>query len=236
MRNLKFSILNEKHKQVAITYNKKTLKFQFKVKRSFTVLKKLLKAYPKFINIHSLDNILNDPNRAHSDLRISDGFANFLIEKRNNRGVMHLKIDIEKLFKIYGNVDSKKFLSLSSSLRKNLSKDEQDKLYKLFDGRCNITGVKLHKNLKGNYFFKHLLIPAYDHRRPLSKNGSNELTNWQLISKLANDEKNKICNICDGKNCEQCALAFPEKYKTIQPTNQDISELKINQVKKLSEN
>ncbi len=227
MTDFSFKILNEKKKEVKVTYKNKSLKFQLKIKRSFTVLKRLLRAYPKFINIHSLDSVLNDPNRAHSDLRIANGFANFLMEKKNSRGVMHVKLNIKKLFEVYRDKNSKKFLSLSGSLRKNLSKEQQNNLYKSFDGKCNITGIKLHQNLKGSYFFKHCLMASYDHRRPISKKGTNELSNWQLISKLANDEKNKICNICDGKNCEKCALAHPEKFNIIQFNKQDISGLRI---------
>lgn len=62
MKNYSFRILNEEKKQFEITYNVKTLRFQLKIKRSFTVMKELLNAYPEFINIHILDGKLNDPN------------------------------------------------------------------------------------------------------------------------------------------------------------------------------
>ncbi|MBS3056911.1 MAG: hypothetical protein J4473_05775 [Candidatus Aenigmarchaeota archaeon] len=226
--NFSYKILNEDDKQVGISYKNKTIKFQLKVKRSFIVLKKLLEAYPDFINIHSLDNILHDPNRAHSDLRIANGFANFLIEKKDKKRVVHLKIDVEKLFRFFKSDDPDKFMTLSvPHLRKSLSYIDQDKIYEKFRGRCNITGIKVYNHLQGNYFFKHLLMASYDHRRPISKGGSNDLSNWQLVSKLANDEKNKICNICNGKKCEQCALAYPEKYNTIQPNNQKIDDIRV---------
>ncbi len=227
MPDFSFNVLNEKKKEVEITYNNKILKFRLRVKRSFTVLKKLLEAYPNFFNIHGLDNILNDPNRAHSDLRIADGFANFLIEKKDSRGVMQIKINIEKLFEVYKDKDSNEFLQLAGSIRKSLSKKEQEELFRKFKGKCNIMGIKLNKKLDGSYFFKHGLIASYDHRKPVSKGGSNDLSNWQLISRLANDEKNKICNICDGKKCDKCALAYPEKFNIIQFNKQNISGLKI---------
>jgi hypothetical protein len=220
-------LIDENKRQVEITYGEKKLKFQLKVKRSFTVIKKLLEAYPNFINIHSLDSILNDPNRAHSDLRIANGFANFLIEKTDKKHVMFVKLDVEKLFK-FCRADTKDGLVrlYSRHIREGLSEENKKLIYKNFKGRCNITGIKVFDKVKGNKFFKSLMVTTYDHRRPLSKGGSNELFNWQLLSKLANDEKNKICNICDGIKCEQCALAYPEKFNIIQPTGQDISELR----------
>lgn len=227
MANYSFKILSESKKQVEINYEDKTLRFQLKQKRSFTVLKKLLEAYPDFINIHSLDSIYHDPNRAHSDLRITNGFANFLVEQRGDKQVMLVKIDIPKLFQ-FCKPPRGEFIQLAPmDTRKVLSSKERDEIYKKFEGRCNITGIKVYNEIKGNKFLKSLMLASYDHRRPLSKRGSNELYNWQLLSKLANDEKNKICNTCDGSRCEQCALAYPEKFNIIQANNQDISELRI---------
>lgn len=62
--------------------------------------------------------------------------------------------------------------------------------------------------------------------RPLKKSGANEEYNLQLISKLANMEKNKICNSCENSKCEICALAHPEKVSVIYPTGQDITVLR----------
>lgn len=66
------------------------------------------------------------------------------------------------------------------------------------------------------------MIIEYDHRIPLFKGGSNDITNYQIISKLANKEKNKICNGCMVDDCENCALAFPEKTLIILPNKQDL--------------
>lgn len=92
---LTFRIINEREKKIELNYKGKTLRFQLRKKRSFTVLRHLLESYPNFLNIHDLDSILHDPNRAHSDLRNDDGFASFLIEEKRGRGVMH---DAKKLF------------------------------------------------------------------------------------------------------------------------------------------
>ncbi len=228
MKNYSFGILNEKEKQFEITYKRKTLRFQLKIKRSFTLMKELLCAYPEFISIHVLDGILNDPNRAHSDLRIGNGFSNFLIEKRDENRVMNVKIDVEKLFKYYGHISSDKFISLSvPEYRNALTEQQQDEIYNKFKERCNITGIELNRQLIDIHFFcKSLVQGVYDHRRPISKGGTNELENWQLLSVYVNTEKNKICNICNKNACEKCALAFPEKFDIIQANNQDISKLK----------
>ena len=224
-----YKILNEANKEVEIRYKNKKLRFKLKVKRAFTVLKVLLKVYPEYRNIHDLDSVLHDPNRAHSDLRIADGFASFLDEKKGKSRVNYLRLNVERLFKYCRVDDPNKFTSLSAVYgRESFSENLKEEIYKKFKGRCNITGIKLCKNPpKDKIFMKNFMLSTYDHRRPLSKNGSNEKFNLQLISKAVNDEKNKICNICSIVKCEQCALAYPENFKIILPTEQDISGLRL---------
>lgn len=228
MENFRYRIIDEKKKQIEIIYNDKILRVQLKIKRSFTVIKELLRVYPEFFNIHKLDGILNDPNRAHSDLRIGNGFSNFLIEKRGQNKVMYVKINIEKLFKYYGHIGPDKFISLAiQEYRSELNNQQQNDIYSKFKGRCNITGIGLYRELRDIHFFcKSLVQPTYDHRRPISKGGTNKLENWQLLSIFVNAEKNKICNICNKNTCEECALAYPEKFNIIQANNQDITNLK----------
>lgn len=223
-----YRILNESKKQFEITFKGKTLKFQLKIKRSFTVMKALLESYPDYLNIHDLDNILSDPNRAHSDLKSENGFSNFLIEKRDKKRVNNIKLDIEKIFQHWDHKRSDEFLKFSPAYyRSSLNKDQKNELYEKFKGKCNITGIKVHKKLKGNFFCSQLLTASYDHRIPVSRGGSNEFENWQLISVYMNREKNKICNSCTKISCNICALAFPEKYNVIQANSQDISLFKI---------
>jgi hypothetical protein len=228
MKEFSYKILDEKKKRVRITYGDKTLKFQLKIKRSFTVLKELLRAYPNFFNVHDLDTKLHDPNKAHSDLKLANGFANFIIEKRGSDRSMQAKIDIENLFKYYGHKDSKQYISLSiPEYRGGLTNEIKDIIFEKFNGKCNITGIKLNRKLQGiHYFGKSLVTARYDHRKPVSKNGTEDLENFQLLSDYLNSEKNKICNICAKNNCEVCALAYPEKYDIIQANEQNIKELK----------
>ncbi len=229
MKNYSYKILSKKKKQIEIEYNHKVLKFQLKIKRAFTVLKELLKAYPNFINIHRLDGILNDPNRAHSDLRLGNGFGNFLLEKRDEKRVMNLKLDIEKLFKYYGHIDTSRFIALSiPEYRRGLTAKQQVQIFNNFKGRCNITSIVLNRGLKDvHYFCKSLVIPTYDHRVPISKGGKDDLDNWQVLSVYINAEKNKICNVCNKSDCIKCALAYPEKHTVIQANNQDIGNLMV---------
>src|SRR3989344_4873150 len=226
----RYRIINDKKKQVEITYKNKTIRLQLKKKRSFTVLKKILEVYPSFLNIHDLDKQLNDPNRAHSDLRIEDGFANFLEEKRGDKKVMHVKLDVKKLFeyvRMPENHEEYVHLAISMQSRETLTPELKSEIYEKFGGKCNITGLKVYNNVQGSKFMKKLMVAVYDHRRPSSKGGSNEKTNLQLISEMANSEKNKICNACDGRRCEQCALAYPERFDVIQPTRQNIKDLRF---------
>lgn len=222
-----YKIINNKEKKVEITYSKKRLLFQLRVKRAFTVLIELLKAYPGYINIHSLDKTLNDPNRAHSSLRNENGFAEYLIEKRGDQRVNYIKIDIDKLFNNYYGKRIIGCITLSVlDLRKVLSDEVKDRIFKKHKGKCNITNISLYQNLPQAHFFKSGLLATYDHRIPISKGGKDIESNLQLLSVLANNEKNKICNKCVSGKCNKCALAFPERFDLILMNGQNISVFK----------
>ena len=226
---LTFHVLNDKKKLINLTYKGRSGNFQLKVKRSFTVLKAILNNHPNLMNIHSLDSILNDPNKALSELKISDGFDHFLIIEKKNK-VVHVKLDIEKLFNTV-NLDTDPIRLYPADNRITFTKQERQEIYDKFKGKCNITGIQLFHTddfPTERAFMKNAMIPAYDHRQPLKKTGSNQLHNLQLLSQLANQEKNKICNACANPKCEICALAHPERTTVIYPTNQDIKNLRRN--------
>ena len=219
------SVIDERKKIVEITFGPETLRLQLRVKRAFTVLLALLKAYPNYLNIHDLDSTFNDPNRALSSLRLEDGFEPF-IDTESLRNVTHAKLNLDRLFDLI-NKDSEVITLSPSDNRINISKDQQLSLFEKFDGRCNITGVKLALEIKRKHtFFKNHLLATFDHRQPLSKGGDNQDHNFQLISRAANQEKNRICNMCKEPKCSICALAHPEKVTRILPTGQDISVLR----------
>lgn len=220
-----FSVLDDK--QVEIWYKeKRKLRFQLKQKRAFLVLIKLIEIYPGYLNLHDLDNIYSDPNKAYSELKLTDGFLNFVSEKKGNKNVITAKIDLDKLFNQFHPTNSDKFINLTSAdPRSNLSEKGKETIYKKFDGKCNITGVKLLPNRpEHTLFMKQSIIPAYDHRIPLFQGGNNTPDNMQLVSEQVNQEKRKICISCKNVKCEECALAFPEEYHIIQANFQDISE------------
>jgi len=224
-----YRIIDQQKKIVELTFRGESLKFGLKVKRAFKVLIELVKRYPIFMNIHDLDDMFHDPNRALSSLRKEDGYEHFLeIEYRNK--VTFVKLDAEKLFET-ANKKTEIINLWPRDNRESLSRDLQERLITNFDGRCNITGIGLKENTEfGNVvFMKNAMLLAFDHRKPLSKGGTNQEHNFQLLSKMANDEKNKICNACIDPQCEICALAHPERSTVIYPTKQDISNLRRNQ-------
>ncbi len=53
-----------------------------------------------------------------------------------------------------------------------------------------------------------------DHRVPRSRNGSNELGNWQPLCAQCNNVKSNTCQGCT-LNCNVCSWAFPEEYKQL---------------------
>jgi len=228
-----WKIADEKNKIIEICKNNKCFKMQLREKRAFFVLTKLLDRYPNFLNIHELDKDYNDPNKAYSDLKILEGFEIVIEEiKAKNRSI-EAKINLDDLFEYLDEYYDTDIIIKNpfSKDRNSISKARQKKIYEKFNGRCNITGYKLYKyRPKENLFMKSSLTPSYDHRRPIFKKGSDTDDNIQLISELANREKNKICLKCKIDECENCALAYPESYNIIKANNQNIEDI-INKIK-----
>lgn len=227
---------DDKLKEITLTYNgvEHTLKFQ--IKRAYTVCHHLIECYPQYMDIHSLDGILNDANRAMSDLKNDDGYANFILERRNERRNLEYKIDLNALFQRFPEAG---VLQLGTRTRLQPSPQLKQELKNRHKMRCNITGIGLFDNIEGQSFLKNMQLVQYDHRVPLSKGGSEDphnIDNWQLLSELVNREKNKMCNSCQSAKCDKCALAFPERYSTIQANMQDITEfIKIRHLLELEQ-
>lgn len=53
-----------------------------------------------------------------------------------------------------------------------------------------------------------------DHKIPRSRNGSNDLGNWQPLCEQCNNIKSNACRGCQ-LNCNVCCWAFPEEYKQL---------------------
>ena len=141
-----------------------------------------------------------------------------------------LKLNVPSLSTVFSSSKNQDtYLEIFSIDRhEGLSKEEQEKVWNLGNGCCNITGLKLYKRKQiksQNLFLKRLLKPEFDHRRPLTKSGSNDISNLQLLSETTNKEKNKICQSCTIEKCEECVLTYPEKFHIILGNNQDIKEI-----------
>lgn len=227
MSQFKYRVIDESNKIIELTYLGQSQQFQLKVKRSFVVLTHLAERYPSFMNIHDLDGIYNDPNKALSELKLTEGWNGYIqIEKRENR-VTHAKLNVRVLFATIN--PNENVIRFFAEQRGDMPLERRRQLFKKFQGKCNITGIRLHQDGKFDdpvVFMKRSQTPAYDHRQPLSKGGTDQDHNLQLISEYANMEKNRICNSCVFPKCNQCALAHPESIKTIYPTKQDISVLR----------
>lgn len=214
---------DENSKKIWIPINGKQIELKFEIKRAYSVMIKLLEYYPNPLPIHDMDDIFNDPNRAYNDLKNGEGYENFIREHKGNKNTMIIELDLEKLISAHLNGNNN-----NQHLRGTLSMQDKQQLYDSFGGKCNITGIALLRgSTSDNMFMKGLSIPEYDHRRPLFKGGTNDLSNYQLVSREANREKNKICKACSVDNCEHCALAYPEKYNIILGNGQDISTFKV---------
>ena len=227
---IKYQIINRSKKIIQIGCGNNSCKFQLKKKRAFDVLVKILEVYPELLDIHKhLDDDFNDPNRAYGDLKNEEGYEPYIKEGRNENKSMTLAIDVEKLCKYCTSFDDGPIYLGVSDQRKTLSKDEQKTIFEESSGRCNITNIPLseRRDLPSNTFCKISKTVNYDHRIPQFKGGGNHVDNFQIISELANREKNKICKDCPNAQCQECALAYPENHAIIYPTKQDITELRV---------
>ena len=159
---------------------------------------------------------------------MTDGFQGFVSEKRGTKNVIMARLELDTLFNQYQPSDPDTFIDLSSvDSRTNLNEKDKDKIFNNFNGKCNITGIKLNeKSVENSQFMNRLISPAYDHRIPLFAGGDNKIENYQLLSAEVNQEKNRMCVSCKTQKCKVCALAYPEKYPIIQANFQDISDLK----------
>lgn len=53
---------------------------------------------------------------------------------------------------------------------------------------------------------------VWDHRRPLLRNGTGDIENFQLLCRNCNNQKRSICRSCTFE-CSLCYFAFPEKFE-----------------------
>jgi len=86
--------------------------------------------------------------------------------------------------------------------RDYLTQSQKDKLFKDNNFTCVTCGLKISAGIRG--------LQA-DHKVPLSRGGSNELTNWQPMCNNCNVGKRRACEGC-SLECKTCSWAYPEKF------------------------
>jgi len=221
------------------SFNKKNYHLPFRGQgRRVKSFEWLLESYPNYFNVHDpkITKKYDDSNKAVNELIHDEGFNGFVFEKKNTSSigkknkVKSYKLDLEKICK---------HLDRGGSFAKKVRRQPNKKIMKQLLIRskscCEITGYTLftNKNLKkkiNNIFLSRMLEIEFDHKVPIFKGGSDDnskLDNWQVLSKYVNKEKNKICTDCYLENCDNCALAYPEKSSVIKPTGQSLKNCKI---------
>lgn len=85
--------------------------------------------------------------------------------------------------------------------REYLPEKQKNQLFESYEYKCATCGLKTLSGIRG--------LQA-DHKIPLSRNGENDLSNWQPMCNNCNVGKRRACAGCE-KDCMQCSWAFPEK-------------------------
>ncbi|WP_071932265.1 HNH endonuclease [Picosynechococcus sp. PCC 7003] len=103
-----------------------------------------------------------------------------------------------------------------------LTQRQKNKLFEDHNYTCVTCGIQISAGIKG--------LQA-DHKVPLSRGGSNELTNWQPMCNNCNVGKRRACEGCELE-CETCSWAYPEKFGVI--TVVSISEKTLRRIDEYS--
>ncbi len=85
--------------------------------------------------------------------------------------------------------------------RTYLKKNQKDEVKKNSPDECILCAKKFDKDTKS----------VFDHRIPLIKGGTGDISNFQLLCNECNNQKRSQCKNCEF-SCENCYLAFPEKF------------------------
>jgi hypothetical protein len=218
--------LNGDEKIVSITIDGETRRWKVFSKRSGQCLELLVKQLKTGITSVDMKNKYGiDDNKLFDELKNASGFKAFMVKqpkRRENKDVW--KLNLESLWSVSNKITEDP-IWWGKQAQGDLQKFH-DKILKNQGGFfCNISGVPLLADSKGMYV-SNLRQPAIDHRRPRHKGGEDKLENFQFLSHYMNEMKNQQCAKCsDGNNCKKCALAFPEKFSIVYPTDEDISYL-----------
>jgi 5-methylcytosine-specific restriction endonuclease McrA len=86
--------------------------------------------------------------------------------------------------------------------REYLTESQKNKLFSDAGFRCSACGLRADPGVRG--------LQA-DHKVPLSRNGGNDISNWQPLCNNCNVGKRRSCEDCK-LDCGLCSWAFPEKH------------------------
>lgn len=213
----------DKHHLVEVTFGEDKRIFRVYSKRSAFALILLMEFYPNGITTkHMRDRFNIDDNKLFGELLDQSGFREYLLHIGTEKRLKLWKLELVELWK-KTEAHKNDIIWFGMNEQGNLNIFLKDLI--LRDGLiCNILGIPLY-NLKKRKFLENFRKVAIDHRRPLKNGGQDDIANLQLLSYYVNERKNQICAICDNTKCEECALAYPEKYNVIFPTKENISEL-----------
>lgn len=111
---------------------------------------------------------------------------------------------------------------LKANRREYLSSVEKTKLFEAHNFICATCGKRSEAGVRG--------LQA-DHKEPLSRGGTHDLSNWQPICNNCNVGKRRACAGCQD-DCAKCAWAFPEKTGLRTPV--DLPPTLLNKLYELS--
>ena len=192
-------------------------------KRSALTLMLLIESYPNGITTrHMRERHQIDDNKLFGELLDQSGFREYLKHIGTENRLKLWKLEFDELWdKTEIHKDDIIWYGINEQGNLNIFLED---LIKRDTLRCNILGIPLYVE-KERKFLENFRKVAIDHRRPLKNGGVDILENLQLLSYYVNERKNQICAICSDTKCEQCSLAYPEKFHIVYPTNEDMSEL-----------
>ena len=110
----------------------------------------------------------------------------------------------------------------SGNLRAYLTNAQKENLFKIANYRCAVCGSTMDPGIRG--------LQA-DHKKPLNRGGTNDLSNWQPLCNECNVAKRRACAGCNA-DCNTCSWCVPDtiglsiSFK-VDPKNFDIINNKL---------